>query len=179
MKQSKRLWLMYFATLAAWTTSSCAPSIVDDRSDWIGVWFTLTSFGDFEIAALVTFKEDGSVIVDDSLELGGTQLFGGTPEVGFTNSAVRGYWNQSGNDGKAVEFRGIQFLFDPEGNPVSLTASFGNLVVDESNPKQGDGELNINRDNRCTFFDCPVPNLEIISGDKYSFTATKILEPML
>ena len=159
------------------TAAEFTPSIAYEKRDLVGIWFMLTSFDGLEIPGLLTFKEDGSVIVDDSLEEGGTQLFNGTPEEGATNSAVRGYWKQSENDDKTFEFRGIQFIFDPDGNPVHLTASFGSLVLDESNPKKAIGELNINRENKCTFFVCPTPNLEVESESKFTFTATRILEP--
>ncbi len=96
--------------------------------------------------------------------------------MGTTNSTVRGYWRQSENDDRTFYFRGIQFSFDADGNPERLSASFGSLVLDESNRREAIGNLNMNGENACTFFACPTPSLEVNSGMQFSFTMTKILD---
>ena len=70
MKHSRRLWLMILAILTAGTMIACAEGDDDDdtttatyRKDLVGIWFVLTSFNELEIPGLITFKEDGSVIV--------------------------------------------------------------------------------------------------------------------
>lgn len=90
-----------------------------------GAWIGLTGFGPFASEFVATSPQGGSFTVDWT---GGTGSWFGLCDGSVRNSTAYGIWKRTGP--RTIEYSGVTFSLDIEGNPVCIWKSSGWAVLD-------------------------------------------------